>query len=332
MKQHFRLAAMIALLTVLMAGIQSCTTGSHDDDTTESTDTIARNKYPAFSQDSAYAFIRKQVSFGYRIPGTEAHKRCADWLFEKLKEYCDTVYYQRGTAVTWDKKTIPVYNIVGSFKPKAAQRGIFASHWDSRPWADNDTVRTDKPIDAANDGASGVGVLLEMARLLSKNKPEYGVDIVFFDAEDYGKSEYENSFCLGSQYWGKNPHLPGYKAQYGVLLDMVGGKNALFGKEGYSNMNAGWVQNHVWNLAAELGYQSTFINETTQPIIDDHYYVFQTTGIPMIDVIQYDRQKGFAHYWHTHADNMDAVDPKTLGIVGHTMMALVFNPPINIIK
>lgn len=328
--RNFILAGIGVL--ALTSTLQSCDGGKTNDDEAV-TDTIAKNKYPDFNQDSAFLFIKKQLDFGYRIPGTEAHKRCADWLYAKLKEYCDTVYYQKGTAVTWDKKTIPVYNLIGSFNKNAKQRGMYASHWDSRPWADNDTSRTDKPILAANDGASGVGVLLELARLLSKNKPDHGIDIVFFDAEDYGKSQYENSFCLGSQFWGKTPHLPGYRAQYGVLLDMVGGKDAVFSKEGYSGTNAGWVQSHVWSLAAELGFGNTFISDATQPIIDDHFYVFQATRIPMIDIIQYDREQGsFAHYWHTHADNMDAVDPKTLGIVGKTMSALVFNPPINIIK
>jgi hypothetical protein len=323
---------ILATAVLAMIGVSSCTGNSgSDDDTTEIKTSVIIQKYPDFSADSAYAFIQKQVSFGYRIPGTQAHARCADWLFAKLKMYCDTVYYQKATAVTWDKKTIPVYNIVGVFNPNAVQRGHWASHWDSRPWADNDTTRKNDPIDAANDGASGVGVLLELARNLKKNPPSYGIDIVFFDAEDYGKSEYENSYCLGSQHWAKTPHIPKYRAQFGVLLDMVGGKDAVFGREALSMQQAGWVMNHTWAIADELGYNGTFSNETVPPITDDHHYVFQGAQIPMIDIIQHDPARNtFAHYWHTHADNMDAVSKETLLKVGKTMSALMFNPPIQI--
>lgn len=317
---------------LLLLSTSSCTGNKDvDADTSETKVSIVTQKYPDFSADTAYAFIQKQVDFGYRIPGTQSHVRCADWLYAKLKMYCDTVYYQRATAVTWDKKTIPVYNIIGVFNPKAVQRGLFASHWDSRPWADNDTVRKTEPIAAANDGASGVGVLLEIARNLKKNPPKYGIDIVFFDAEDYGKSEYENSYCLGSQHWAKYPHIAKYKAQFGVLLDMVGGKDAIFGREALSMQQAGWVMNHTWAIAEELGYGNTFSNETVTPITDDHHYVFQGSQIPMIDIIQYDPARStFAHYWHTHADNMGSVSKETLQKVGKTMSALMFNPPIQI--
>jgi hypothetical protein len=316
----------------LLIGTSSCTGNKQvGDDTTESKVSVVVRKYPDFSADSAFAFIQKQVDFGYRIPGTQAHARCADWLYAKLKMYCDTVYYQKATAITWDKKTIPVYNIVGVFKPKAVQRGLWASHWDSRPWADNDTTRKNEPIAAANDGASGVGVLLELARNLKNNPPTYGIDIVFFDAEDYGKGEYENSFCLGSQYWAKNPHVAKYRAQFGVLLDMVGGKDAVFGRETLSMQQAGWVMNHTWSIAEELGFGSTFTNDNVYPITDDHHYVFQGSQIPMIDIIQHDpAKKTFAHYWHTHADDMSAVNKETLQKVGKTMSALMFNPPVEI--
>ena len=326
----FYVAAFSLVLTVFF--LSACSGGkTADNDDTEVETKLITQAYPDFSADSAFDFIRQQVDFGYRIPGTAAHKRCADWLYSKLKQYCDTVYYQKATAVTWDKKTIPVYNLVGVFNPTAVQRGVWSSHWDSRPWADNDTVRTKDPIAAANDGASGVGVLLELARQLKKNKPKYGVDIVLFDAEDYGKGEHENSYCLGSQYWAAKPHKAGYRAQFGILLDMVGGKDAVFGREGLSMQQAGWVMDHTWAVAEELGFGATFANNAVSPITDDHYYVFKGSQIPMIDIIQHDPARGtFAHYWHTHADNMEAVDKQTLQKVGKTMSALMFNPPINI--
>jgi len=324
------------VLTLFIALILSCgSCGNGDSDVvidTAAETNIISNKFPEFNADTAFYFIQKQLSFGFRIPGTAAQKNCADWLFSELKKYCDTVYYQKGKAITYDKKTIPVFNIVGSFNPSKVQRGMLSSHWDSRPWGDADTINRDKPIAAANDGASGVAVLLELARNMKKNKPNYGVDLVLFDAEDYGKSEFENSFCLGSQYWGKNKDIPNYRAQLGVLLDMVGGKNAQFAKEAYSTETAGWVQNHFWNIAAELGFGSMFIQESMGRIIDDHKYVYEATKIPTIDIIQYDAANhSFAPYWHTHNDNLESIDKSTLKAVGSALTAFVFNPPIQIL-
>jgi hypothetical protein len=316
----------VALLTLGACGTEQ--NNNNGDTLTE--EKVLRNKFPEFNADSAYAGIEKQLSFGYRIPGTTAHKACADWLFAQLKRYCDTVYFQKGTATTYDKKQIPVYNLIGAFNPAKIQRAMLASHWDSRPWGDNDNKDRDKPILAANDGASGVAVLLEMAKKMKTQKPVYGVDIVFFDAEDYGKSESENSFCLGSQYWGKNPHKAAYRAQFGVLLDMVGGKNATFYRENFSTETAGWVQNHLWKIADEMGYGNIFVDAAMGTIIDDHKYVYEATKIPMIDIIQYNLNSGFAPYWHTHADNMESVDKKTLQAVGNTLTAFVFNPPVTI--
>ena len=331
--KHF-IQAVSGILIPLIALATGCTgcTGSNVADSIPAEEKLVKVKGPGFSQDSAFNLIQKQLSFGFRVPGTKEHKNCADWLYAELKKYCDTVYYQKGNATTYDKKTIPVYNLIGSFRPGHAQRAMLASHWDSRPWGDADTKDTDKPIPAANDGASGVAVLLELARNLKGNKPPIGVDIVFFDAEDYGKSEVENSFCLGSQYWAKHLHKPGYRAQFGVLLDMVGGNNAKFMWEGHSDRTANWVLVHTWGIAQELGFGNYFVSQRTGEIIDDHRYVNEATGIPMIDIIQHDPSGRFAPYWHTHADNMDAVDKNTLYAVGHTITALVFNPPLNLIQ
>lgn len=323
-------SSIAALLAV--AACSRCTQPQLVDTDSSQIKGVLPNKYPDFNADTAYNFIVKQLEFGYRVPGMASHKKCAEWLQAELRKYCDTVYFQQGNAITWDKKRIPIYNIIGSFKPSAKQRAMLASHWDSRPWADNGTTETDKPILAANDGASGVAVLLELARQMKSMPPSYGVDIVFFDAEDYGKSEHENSFCLGSQYWGKKNHVPHYRAQFGVLLDMVGGKNAQFPKEGFSIENAGWVVSHFWSVAAELGFGSTFITGSGTQIIDDHKYVFEATQIPMIDVIQYNDSRGFAPYWHTQNDNLESIDKGTLNMVGKTVSAFVFNPPINIIQ
>lgn len=325
----------LALLVVLISlgSLQSCKwPWSKDPDTTDVTEKLIKNAHPAFSADSAYAFIKRQVDFGYRIPGTPAHKACADWLYAKLRSYCDTVYYQKGTAVTFNGKTIPVYNLIGSFKPGNEVRGLFCAHWDTRPFSDMDpdSSKRKTPVTGANDGGSGVGVLLEMARQLKAQPPVYGVDIIFFDSEDYGSSEADNSFCLGSQYWGKNLHKPNYKAQYGVLLDMVGGKDALFGYEQNSNTWANWVLTHTWAIARELGHDRHFSNQMVGPITDDHVYVHSAIGVPIIDIIQFDPAGSFASYWHTTKDDMSAIDVNTLQAIGSTMTALVYNPPLNL--
>jgi len=289
---------------------------------------IVTKKISGFSTDNAYDNIKKQLDFGFRIPGTRAHRGCADWLFKTLQNSCDTAYFQSGTGkAPKDGKTIPIYNIIGSINPAAKYRMIIASHWDSRPYADQDNQKQTEPILAANDGASGVGIILELARIISTQKPEWGVDFVLFDAEDLGLPDQENSFCLGSQYWGKNPHTPNYKANFGVLLDMVGGKNAQFMWEENSNTYANWVLVHTWQIANELGYENQFPLKMIGAITDDHKYVYEATKIPMIDIIQYDPNSGFAPFWHTHNDNMEAIDKRTLNAVGNTMLHLIFNPP-----
>ncbi len=293
----------------------------------EETPTTVVLKSNAFSEDSAYAFIKKQVDFGYRIPGTADHKICADWLFHKLREYCDTAYYQKGKTSTHTGNEIPVYNLIGSINPKATKRMLFGAHWDSRPMADQDQTRSTMPILGANDGASGVGILLEIARIIDTLPAEMGLDIIFFDAEDLGISDIENSFCLGSQYWARTPHIPNYKARMGVLLDMVGDENAEFLWEANSNQWGNFLLAHIWTIAQELGYQKYFKTQTTGMVIDDHVYVYKGLGIPMIDIIDYNLQRGFPDHWHTHNDNMDNIHKPTLKAVGHTLENTLRNPP-----
>ena len=210
---------------------------------------------------------------------------------------------------------------------------LFA-HWDSRPWSDHDPdpANYNTPVLGANDGASGVGVLLEIARQLGQTAPEVGVDIIFFDAEDYGAPETftgnsEDSWCLGSQYWARNPHKSGYKANYGILLDMVGAPGATFYKEQISMHYAAHIVKKVWDKAQSLGFSQYFINEELGAITDDHLYINRITGIPSIDIIQYDKysSKGFGHYWHTINDTMENIDKSTLHAVGTTVMHVVYS-------
>jgi hypothetical protein len=282
---------------------------------------------PEFSADSAYLYIEKQVAFGPRVPGSPAQAQCADWLIAQLERFGAEVHVQRTTITMPDGKKVPCYNIMGQYNPSATRRLLLAAHWDTRPYADQDVRDTDKPIDGANDGASGVGVLLEIARQLMKKSPEAGVDIIFFDVEDSGVNGVEDSYCLGSQYWAKQPHPPGYKADKGILLDMVGAKNATFALEGTSMQIAPDFMRYIWNMAHDLGHGKFFLFKETSPIIDDHLYVHKYARIPMIDIIQYDpsTRTGFGRYWHTHDDNMSIIHRPTLKAVGETVLAVAYD-------
>ncbi len=287
---------------------------------------------PKLNADSAYAFVAKQVSFGPRIPGTKQHAQCAEWLVNKLKTYMPDVIVQKGVVTTFDQKKFELKNIIASYNPSSRNRILFCSHWDTRPFADRDEgVNKNKTFDGANDGASGVGVLIEVARQLSLTKPDVGVDIVLFDLEDYGQPEessfpeMQNSWCLGAQYWAANLHVPGYYARFGILLDMVGAKGAEFPKEGSSVYYASSIVDKVWNIAGALGYGNYFINAKSAGLTDDHVYVNQLANIPCIDIIHYDiANSDFFPHHHRVTDNMEQIDPVVLGVVGQTLLQVVF--------
>jgi hypothetical protein len=287
---------------------------------------------PSFNADSAYKYIEEQVSFGPRVPNSKAHKQCGDYLIEKLKSYGLNVKVQQFEAKAFDGTVLKLRNIIASVNPEASQRILLAAHWDTRPFADQDVKDKDKPIQGANDGGSGVGVLLEIARLLSSSpeKTKAGIDIILFDGEDYGApSDYEgpetDTYCLGSQYWAKNRE--GYSAFFGILLDMVGAADAQFAMEGTSMQFAPNVMRMVWRKGHELGYGKYFLMEQVHGITDDHYYINQLASIPTIDIIEFDPDGGnfFGSYWHTHKDNMSVIDKNTLKVVGQTVLEVIYN-------
>lgn len=288
---------------------------------------------PAFSSDSAYVYIERQVAFGPRVPNTQAHVACANYLVTTLRSFGATVIEQKVQLQAFNGDLLNANNIIASFKPEEKQRILLFAHWDSRPWSDHDPSRSNfnKPVLGANDGASGVGVLLEIARNIALTSPQLGIDIIFFDAEDYGAPESyrgkaENSWCLGSQYWSKNPHVSQYNARFGILLDMVGAKDAGFYKEQISVHYAPSIVENVWKVAQNLGFEKYFVNKPGGAITDDHLYVNQITGIPCIDIIQYnpDSKSGFGDYWHTTKDDMSTIDKNTLLAVGSTLMYVVY--------
>jgi hypothetical protein len=299
----------------------------------EVTETTALQR-PPFSADSAYQFIQAQVDFGPRIPGTAAQKKCADYLALKLKQYGATVITQKTNVVIYNGSSVPCFNIIGSFNNSVPRRLLLCSHWDTRPYADQEKNPADqrKKFDSADDGPSGVGVLLEIARQLQLKNPEIGVDIIFFDVEDYGAPAYEkvsetpDTYGLGTQYWCKNPHVPGYKAESGILLDMVGGQGAVFTYEGISMQYAQSLMKQVWKNGSGLGYANLFVRQPTSEIIDDHYYINTIARIPTIDIIHRSAYtpNGFAPHWHTFRDNMQVIDKSVLQAVGETVLSSLY--------
>lgn len=329
-----KIKSIFAISALAAACLASC--GGCKTNTSAVPDKVVAVQVPQFNADSAYAYVKAQVDFGPRVPNSKEHTACADYLIAKLKQFGATVTEQRCDLSGYDGTLLKSVNIIGSYKPDSHKRIVLFSHWDSRPWADEDPDKANwhKPILAANDGASGVGVLLEIARLIQKQMPEMGIDIVFLDAEDYGTPTFykgqsdEKSWALGAQYWAANPHADNYTARFGILLDMVGGKGATFYKEQYSEQYASSINKKVWKAAAALGYDTYFINQKGEGVTDDHTFINQTAHIPTIDIIPNDvncQTSSFGPTWHTMADNMSNIDKGTLKAVGQTVMQVIYN-------
>ena len=279
------------LLCCVLLVLTSCHRNKPQDNGTANATDYSAISIPVFCADSAYAYTESQLSFGPRIPGRKGHDECAFYLAHKMQRWCDTVIVQPFKATLWDGKSVRGQNIIASFNPQSEQRILLASHWDSRMWADQDPDSSQhrNPIPGANDGAAGVATLMEMARVMSQQRPGVGIDFIFFDLEDQGapywSTNYEdNTWCKGSQYWAQHPHRPYYRANYGILFDDI----------------------------------------ETPPILDDHLYVNQIIGIPMIDIVQNNVDRSFFKHWHTMGDNLDAVHPENLKLVADVTMKVIY--------
>ncbi len=328
MKKHATILFVIAVL--LIACGNSKKPGAQDGGT-------AQQVGPAFNADSAYAFCEAQCSFGERTMNSEAHRRCGEWIAAKFRQYALEVTEQKASLGGWDGTELQCTNIIASYKPELSVRILLCAHWDSRPWADNDpdSANWKKPVMAANDGASGVAVMLEIARLLAASDTlAVGIDFVCFDAEDWGtpqwsdKQDDSGTWALGAKYWAANPHRPNYRADFGILLDMVGGQGAKFYQELYSRQYAQAIIDKVWAAAQTVGYGSYFPTAAGGMITDDHVPVNELAGIPTIDIIPYYpdcQQSSFGPTWHTIADTMDNIDRNTLLAVGQTVVQVLFS-------
>lgn len=291
---------------------------------------------PDFSADSALIYCQQQCDFGPRTMNSEAHERCAEWIVSKFEQLGMTVMTQKATLTGYDGTPLKATNIIASYHPEVQDRIMLCAHWDSRPWADNDPDEANhkKPVMAANDGASGVGVMLEIARLLGSVECKVGIDFICFDAEDWGTPQWDetsendgDTWALGAQYWSANPHKAGYKARYGILLDMVGGQGARFYQESVSLYYASNIVKKVWRAAETVGFGSYFPNNEGGMITDDHVPVNEKAGIPCIDIIPHYpdcEQSSFGPTWHTVNDDMQHLDKNTLQAVGQTLVQVIF--------
>lgn len=297
---------------------------------------IPRVKVPRINEDSVYHFVKKQVDFGPRVPGTKAHTACKTWLKQKFEAYGAVVVMQDFEADIYTGIKMLSTNIIAQINPSSPDRIILAAHWDSRMMGENDPDQSKKnePIDGADDGASGVGVLLEIARIIKENPINMGVDIILFDAEDQGSraqtQESTTTWCKGSQYWSKN-NISQYKAHYGVLLDMVGAANATFYQEGFSRKFAPALTDKIWSLAKKMNSGDLFLDLPGGPITDDHYYVNTIANIPMVDIINTSRtnKNGFGNHWHTHNDNINIISKETLKKVAQLVTAVTYKTSDN---
>ena len=327
----FALIAVVSVPYLLkLSGCFKTETNKSEDAAPVRTETV-KVDIPAYSVDSAYAFIQKQVSFGPRVPNTAGHKACRAWLVKKLKSFGAVVEEQVLSEKHHSGKTLNGANIIARFNVDNPRRVMLAAHWDTREFADKDENlgKRKSPADGADDGGSGVGILLEIARSFKNQPGNLGLDIVLFDLEDNGKDgdgteDTESTWCLGSQYWARNKG--NYQARFGILLDMVGAKNATFPKEGYSMKYAPELTRKIWSIADRLGHSRFFVNDIGGAITDDHAYVNQV-GIPMVDIINLSPGPTgtFGFYHHTHNDNMSVIDKETINAVMETVLTVVFS-------
>lgn len=302
-------------LVLLLAG---CPSAGKDANTEN---TAVASKAPKLSADSAFALLKAQVAFGPRVPGTEGHARQLQWMVQYLGSRADTLVQQSFTYTTTKGVPLQLTNLLARFNPASPDRVLLVAHWDTRPTADNDSdpAMQKQPIAGANDGASGVALLMEIANVLARNQAPIGVDLLFVDGEDYGPSG--DDMYIGAKHFAANLP-PGYKPLYGVLVDMIGDQNPIYRIESNSQDLAPEVVDRVWRTAEELGLGNYFQRSSLGAIEDDHITLNQA-GIRTIDIIDFDYGPGNT-FWHTSQDVVAHTSPLGLGVVGNVLLELIF--------
>ena len=326
--RFFLLAVMACLLSACGEKTKSNKGGS---------DTIALTSCPTFNTDSCMNYIQAQCNFGPRVTGSKEATLCRQYLVEQFKRFGTQVEEQPCEVTLWDNSKLPACNIIAKVNPENPDRILFCAHWDSRPWADNDEDEKNHrtPVLAANDGASGVAVMMELCRLLQQKPVKVGVDFVCFDAEDLGTPQWaeteesdSHTWCLGSKYWAEKAREEGYRARYGILLDMVGGRGSVFPPEKVSLEFAQPIVSLIWRLGNQIGYGHYFpLSKEGGYLMDDHVNVNRYARIPCIDIVPYftDGPSSFGPTWHTVNDTPENIDPNVLEAVGQTLTQLIYN-------
>jgi glutaminyl-peptide cyclotransferase len=313
------------ILFFILISVQSC---SFFDSFTKKTEgpLVAA---PTFDADYAYQMIEKYEKFGPKVPGTAEHQKAGDWLLTELQALTPTVHEQKASATTFDQKKIPIRNLIAQFNPNAKKRYLLSAHWDNRPFADQDPKFYKKAVPGVNDGGSGVVVLLTIGKalqpLFAKGDLSFGVDLALWDSEDWGTPSIPDSYCLGSQYFGKNPIPANYRAEFGINFDMVGRKGSIFPIDIYSEQKAPLVMKGFRSAATKLGYGAYFPESRIGPIVDDHYFISEALNIPMIDIIYMTPEGRFAPEWHTVQDTSEHISRDVLKVVGQTTLQLLFS-------
>lgn len=331
-----RYVSLFVFQFLLIAACTLASCGGKTKSTRKTADTIALASCPRFCADSAMMYIEQQCAFGPRVTGSKESEQCAEYIVKCFERFGATVEVQPNTVKIYDGTVLQARNIIASINPDSHDRILFCAHWDSRLWADNDPDEKNHhtPVLAANDGASGVAVMMELCRLLQQQPVETGIDFICFDAEDLGTPQWaedpedgRDTWCLGSYNWAKRASESGYKARFGILLDMVGGRGSTFALERVSTYYASPVVEMVWALAAQIGYGHYFPHKEGGALTDDHVNVNTIARIPCLDIVPYftDGPSVFGPTWHTVNDTPENIDPNVLEAVGQTLTQLIYN-------
>jgi len=319
------------LISIFIIALVSCKEGNRIGNYTEDKENRTVT-VPVFDAQFSYQHIIKQLEFGNRVVGTEGSTNCRRWLKDVLEQSSFSVSEQEFPVIGVPGfEGVTGVNIIAHHKPKVKERILLCAHYDTRHIADKDNTDVDMPISGADDGASGVAVILELARLIDQIDLPLGVDIVLFDAEDAGidsddsSEDTVNTWGIGSQYWANKVNGTDYKPEYGILLDMVGAAGASFPKEGISLQTAKPKVEKIWDLANKMGYSKFFQNRQVRGFIDDHYFIVRNAQIPMIDIINIEADGTFGDYHHTHDDDLAIIDVNTLQAVGQVVIATLVN-------
>jgi glutaminyl-peptide cyclotransferase len=328
MKPMYRLFPIVfSVLFVTSCGQKT----TPDQKPKEPSQTQRVNTIPTFDGKNAFRYLKAQTAFGPRNPGSSSHEQCKNYLAQELQKYAEAVNLQPFPHTGYRGEHYTMTNIIASFNLQATKRVMLCAHWDTRPEADmeRNSARRALPILGANDGASGVSVLLELARIFNHTPPPIGIDIVLFDGEDFGRSGDLGNYFLGSRYFATQKP-PSFNPRFAILLDLVGDKNLLLPKEGFSVQFAPEVVRLIWETARDLGV-SQFLDSVGGTIEDDHIPL-NNAGIPTVDIIDLDLVGGSApqpdrKYWHTHQDTPDRCSPESLEAVGKVLAHFLYALP-----